>query len=315
LVPEIRAELKKITAAIDKHRAGITDATRKAAWEAITSDVKFVLAQIDSVMSVQTSARTYLIELPGVDYKEPEALNLAKDNRLDLQNRRAIVTDAWRQVRITANALMSDLNVVMSSNIGTDPDHNRPFNFAAEASKYSVGFQFDGPLNRLAERNAYRASLITYQQAKRSYMALSDQVEAQIRQDLRQLNRLRSSFEIARQSLLSAARQVEQSRLTLLFGPRDKNTANDTTTLNLLQALNSLLNARNQLTSNYVNFEQQRVQLLLDLEMLQLDSQGYPVHVDAQDRSAAAAELSPAGGGNAADDRSTRVQPGTPGGS
>ena len=26
-------------------------------------------------------------------------------------------------------------------------------NFAAEASKYTVGLQFDGPLNRLAERN------------------------------------------------------------------------------------------------------------------------------------------------------------------
>jgi outer membrane protein TolC len=314
LVPEIAAELKKATKAIDKHRAAITEATRKEAWEAITDDGKILLAQLDSVISMQTSARTYLIELPLVEFKEAEALTLARDNRLDLQNRLATVTDAWRQVRITANALMSDLNVVMSSNIGTDPDHNRPFNFAAEASKYTVGFQFDGPLNRLAERNAYRASLITYQQAKRSYMALSDQVEAQVRQDLRQLKRLQSGFENARQSLLSVARQFEFSRLALL-GPREKRTANDTTTLNLLKALNDLLAARNLLASNYINFEQQRVQLLLDLEVLQLDSRGYPVHVDAQDRPATAAELSPARGGNAADDRSARVQPGTPGGS
>jgi outer membrane protein TolC len=313
MIPEIVAEVKKVTAAIDKHRAGVAEATRKESWEAITDDAKIVLTQVDSVIGIQTPARTYLIRLPTVDYKEDEALTLAKDNRLDLQNRLAAVTDAWRQVRITANALRSDLNVIMSSNIGTDPDHNRPFNFSAEASKYTVGFQFDGPLNRQAERNAYRASLIVYQQAKRAYVALADQVEAQVRQDLRQLNRLRTGFEIARQKLLSAARQVENSRL-LLLGPREKRTANDTTTLNLLQALSTLLDARNQLSANYINFEQQRIQLLLDLEMLQLDSQGYPVHVHAPVRSATAADLSPVGAGNFADDR-TGVQPGTPGGS
>jgi len=278
-IPEIADELKKLRGKIDQHAGGVAEDTRKLAWEALTDDVQKLMGQFDTIITMQTQARVFLIELPEVADREADAFAIARENRLDLQNRLAIVTDAWRQVRIAANALMSDLNVIAQAEIGTDKDHDRPFNFAAEASRYAVGLRFDGPLNRMAERNAYRASLITYQRAKRAYLELSDQIEQQVRQDFRQLNRLRISFEISQLQLLSAARQFENARLTLL-GPREKRTANDSTTLNLLQALNSLLTARNQLVSNYINFEQQRVQLLLDLEMLHLDPRGFPVHAD-----------------------------------
>jgi outer membrane protein TolC len=297
-VAEIGDDLKKLLDAIDKHRAGITDATRRPAWEALTEDSKNLLGQYDTILTMQTEARVYLIELPVVAEREAEALTVARENRLDLQNRLAIVTDAWRQVRIAANALMSDLNVIAQADIGTDKDHNRPFNFAAEASRYAVGLRFDGPLNRLAERNAYRASLITYQRAKREYMKLLDQVEAQVRQDFRQLNRLRISFAISQAQLLSAAKQYENARLILL-GPREKRTANDSTTLNLLNALNSLLAARNLMVTNYINFEQQRVQLLLDLEVLHLDPRGFPVHADPQ--SSPPIDVAPAKPGNDAE--------------
>ncbi len=281
-LPDIAADLKKITTAIELHRKGVTDKTRKEAWEAVTTDVKNLLAQLDTIITLQTHARTYLIELPEVSVLESEALTFALENRLDLQNRLGLVTDAWRKVRVAANALRADLNVVTEANIATDPDHRNPFAFSAEASRYAVGLRFDAPLDRQAERNAYRASLIVYQRARRAYMLLSDQVEQQIRQDLRQLRRLRVSFEIARQQLLSAARQYENARL-LLVGPRERRSANDTTTLNLLQALSTLLNARNALAASYINFEQQRIQLLLDLEALQLDQRGFP---DASSRTA-----------------------------
>jgi outer membrane protein TolC len=269
-LPDIAAALKKVTAAIDTHQAGVTEATRKVAWEALAKDTTDLLAQLDAAIAVQTQARINLIRLPQVEYAEGDALQLARQNRLDLQNRLALVTDAWRQVRIAANALKSDLNVIAEAELSTDPDHDKPFNFASEASRYAIGLRFDGPLNRLAERNAYRAALIAYQRARRTYMELSDQIELQVRQDLRQLNRLRLGFEISRQQLLSAARQFENARLTLLR-PSEKRGTNDATTLNLLQALQSLLKARNDLAASYINFEQQRVQLLLDLELLYLD--------------------------------------------
>ncbi len=270
-------ELRAATSAIAEHQQAITEETRKAAWEALTGDIKAVLAAYDAIVALQTQARIHLIELPAVELGGDEALAIARQDRLDLMNQLGAVTDAWRKVTVAANALQADLDVVASANLGTDPDHLNPFNFAAEASAYSLGVQFDGPLNRLAERNVYRASLIAFQRARRDYMALSDTIELDVRRDLRQLDLLRVGFEISRQQLLAAARQFENARITLL-GPRDRRSANDTTTLNLLQALTSLLQARNALAQNYINYEQQRVQLLLDIEALQLDARGFPLY-------------------------------------
>src|SRR4029078_6052272 len=104
----------------------------------------------------------YRITLPEINYQAPEALAIAHENRLDLQNRLAVVTHAWALVRVAANALRGQLNIPANANLGTDPDHTRPFNFAAEASRYSVGIDFDGPLKRIAESNQYHYKFIIY---------------------------------------------------------------------------------------------------------------------------------------------------------
>jgi outer membrane protein TolC len=276
-VPEIETGQKDLISDIDRHRDEVTEETREAAWELLAEDIQKGLGLIDSVMAIHTQTRIYRIELPALEVSEEQALAYAQENRLDLQNQLAAVTDSWRNVRIAANALQSDLDVVASANLGTDSDHLDPFNFASEASTYSLGLRFDGPLNRQAERNAYRASLIALARAKRGYVALSDEVEREIRNDLRQLRLQQQRFEISRQQLLSAARQLDNARIILL-GPRNRRSENDTTTLNLLQALSSLLQARNALADTYITFQQQRVQLLLDLEVLQLDQRGFPTN-------------------------------------
>jgi hypothetical protein len=184
-------------------------------------------------------------------------------------NQRARVVDAWRQIRVTANQLQSGLDVVFNANVNTKGNGD-PVDFRASASNYSVGVRFDSPLNRLAERNAYRSSLVSYQQSRRNYMALDDSIQQAIRNDLRQLNTERLSFEISRQSLIAAARQVENAREQLLLAG-----ANDTAaTQSILLALNAVLGAKNSLIGSWVSYETTRIQLLLDLEELQLDERG-----------------------------------------
>src|SRR5207249_5842401 len=107
--------------------------------------------------------------------------------RLDLMNQRARVVDAWRQITVTANALKASLDIVFNANIATPPGGANPVDFRASASSYRVGFQFDSPVNRKAERNAYRASFVNDEQARRAFMALDDQIQQDVRRDVRQL--------------------------------------------------------------------------------------------------------------------------------
>ncbi len=296
-IPEITADLTRVQEAIDRHRADESETEPQKVWEMLIGDINTVMVQVDAVISIQARTKVYRIKLPAIQLTEEQSLEFAETNRLDLQNQLGLVTDSWRKVWVAANALRGTLNINATANIGTDPSHPHPLDFASNASLYRVGFEFDGPLNRLAERNVYRASLINCQRSKRGYMALSDTIEQQIRRDLRQLRQLRLSFEISRQSLLVATRQVESARLSLINPTRAQNTDTLATTTQLLNSLNNLVNARNALAGNYINYEQQRVQFLLDLEALQLDQRGFPTHdslrFSSSDFSRNAEELPP----------------------
>jgi outer membrane efflux protein len=253
----------------------IDSVPRKTSWELLLDFTRDYLAIIDDLISIETVVRIYSIELPKVDDDEASAIAIAKASRLDLMNQKGRVTDAWRKVAVAANALRGDLNLVANANLGTNPLSANPFGFTAHNSSFSLGMQFDGPLNRFAERNEYRLSLIAYQQARRDYMALSDSIERAVRNDLRQLDVQRLSFEIAKQNVISASRQVESARADLLLTAREPS---PTATIFILNALSALLQARNALAQSYTSFEQLRIQLLLDLEQLQLDSRGFPIH-------------------------------------
>jgi len=273
-LPEARRDLAALRAAAKADAEALADAKRKEGWEALVTHTRKLLTLAETLIAVQSQIRINKIGLEPVPWTEEDAMVFAKENRLDLQTEQAQVTDAWRKVLVAANALRSELNLVASANLGT-LGNNQPFDLAGEAARYQVGIRFDGPLNRKAERNNYRAALITYQQARRDFMALSDGVEQSVRGDLRLLELQRFNFEIARLRLISATRQLEGVRQQIRRPGRD--VGNTSSTLDLLNALNAQLNARNDLANGYISYEQLRVQLLLDLEALRLDSRGYPI--------------------------------------
>jgi hypothetical protein len=274
-IPLTRKTIDDVVGKIDVARAAVTDATRADAYEDLLKQTQNALNVLDTATTIQTQAKIHRIKLPEVALGEADALAYAKEHRLDFQNVTGRVTDAWRKVAVAANALKGDLNVHVQANVATDPFSQNPVAYAASASTVAVGVAFDGPLNRQAERNAYRASLITYQRARRAYMALSDSIEQSIRNDLRQLALQRTSFEISRSQVITNVRRVEAARLAAA-SPNPPPTA----ALDIINGLQALLDARNAFVQNYVSYLQQRIQLFLDLEALQLDDRGFPCDLD-----------------------------------
>ena len=270
--------LKILEDRIALHVGKLNGATRPESWKNLIDDTRALVTWIDDLATAQNLARIYKIRLDIVQMKEADAIAEAKANRLDLQNAQARVTDAWRKVIVAANLLQSDLTVTGSYNLNTEPGSKNPFNFSNDASRLAIGVQFDGPLNRQFERNAYRAAQISYQVSRRAYMQLNDIIELQIRDNLRNLRLARVSFEINRQSLLSNARQLASERALLNAPVQPRNAANRDATLSTLQALANLNAARNSLAGFYIAYEQQRISLLLNLEALQLDARGYPIN-------------------------------------
>lgn len=237
---------------------------RKRYFEVRLREMELAIGQL---FVIQNQVRVYSLNLPKVEMTNEEAIRLAIENRLELMNARAAVVDTWRQVAIQANKLGAVLNLVTGMDLATDTNTRNPFDFSSVANRYRVGFQFEGPLNRQIERNNYRQSLIQYHRARRDYMARQDQVMLELRQILRQLETDRQNFEITRRAFVAATRQVESVPLQLQLN-RPINP------LEQLNTLAQLLNAKNQLISNWFNYERGRIQLLLSTEQLQLDADG-----------------------------------------
>jgi outer membrane protein TolC len=227
--------------------------------------------RFSEVSVVQTQIRVFSIELPPVDLTVNQGIQIALGNRLDLQNSLAAVTDAWRLVEVDANQLQGFLNFVYNGAFNEAPNHAGLFRFDAANSIQTFGLQFDAPINRRAERNQYRADQIQYQRARRFYMENRDAVVQQIRLDMRNLVLQRRSFEINREQVITAARQLEQVEFSVRT-PIDAQA--QPVTLSLLNALNVVLSARNSLIQTWILYETARMTLYRDFDLMDIDANG-----------------------------------------
>ena len=231
--------------------------------------------RVATLVLLQTQIRLFSIKLNPLELDEEMAVQIALDRRLDLMNSKGAVTDSFRGVEIAADQLESDLSVTASAELGTDNDN--AFRFDSDANAYNLGINFDGPLNRFDERNGYRIAQINYQQQRRDYMETEDAIVNSVRLNLRQLRTNRFNFQIARQQLITATRQVEEAQFTL----RTSTSGDSSLTQDLLLALQSLRDTKNNLISNWIAYETSRIAVFVDLESLQLDEQG--VWINEQD--------------------------------
>jgi hypothetical protein len=234
------------------------------------------------------------------DKAQEKAVQAALAARVDLMNARAQVVDAWRQIRVTANALMGVFNVGYNLEAQTNPVGTKPFAFGTPLTDNQLTLNFQLPLNRLAQRNAYRTALINYQVARRSLMTLEDNIAVSVRFDVRQLQLFAANYRIQKKVLQSLYSQVENA-LEVIVAPADPDNLKQTGTTGqanaaaltnqYLTALQSLNGAQTKMYDIWLSYQATRMQLYLDLERLPLDNRG--VWIDEQGN--AAAEPRPAG--------------------
>jgi hypothetical protein len=214
---------------------------------------------------------------------QEEAVKAALSSRWDLMNARAQLVDAWRQLRVTANALMGVFNVQYNLTSTTPPIGTRPFAFSSSRTIEQLSFNAQLPLVRIPERNAYRTALIIYQQARRSLMSLEDSIASQVRFDVRQLQLFFANYKIQKKVVQSLYSQVENA-LELIVAPTDPDQLKATGTAGAanaaaltnqyLSALSGLNGSQTKMYDIWLSLLGTRMQLYLDLERLPLDLRG-----------------------------------------
>ena len=214
------------------------------------------------------------ISLLPIDLDPKRALGIARNNRLDWMNARANLVDSWRKIEVVANDLQSDLDVVVTGDLGTRP--NNPVAFDTDYSKVRMGLQLDTPTTRLIERNRYRAALIAYQQARREFMLFEDRVDQSLRNTLRIVKLSQINLEVRRAAVRVAIAQVDIARLRLNppVRPNQPTRTSPTAARDLVSALTDLLNAQNDLLNVWVSYEVLRVLVEFEMGVMKIDDRG-----------------------------------------
>lgn len=220
-----------------------------------------LLAESQQMLSEETGG------LVPVELEMDDAMLTALVQRFDLMNERGSLADTWRSIKLAGDDLKSVLNLSATQTVGTKP--NRPFGFTFDEGETSLSLALDTPLNRKSQRNAFRLSLIDYQVALRNLMALEDGVKLSIRGDLRGLQLGREQYRIAVASAALAYERVISTRLQLQLGMEGV-TARD-----FLEAQQAYTRSLNDVAREHIFFIRGRIQLFMDLELLQVDEKGF----------------------------------------
>lgn len=225
-----------------------------------------------ALKTVQVGLRSELLSLTDFNLSIDDVVEIALENRLDLMNVRAQVMDARRQMEVAANKLQAGLTVVVRGDIGTPQLTNRPFQFESRDSTYQAGLQMTAPLDLYQNRNTYRQSLVTYQQKRRAYMLAEDNVKNDVRSAWRALQLFRLQFENARRSLRYSAMQLD---ITIANNSRAvAGAAGGNASIQLVNSLNNVVNAQNQLIAIWLNYEQARINIHRDMDIMVIDEYG-----------------------------------------
>jgi outer membrane protein TolC len=201
---------------------------------------------------------------PG--YELDEAVETALLRRLDLANSRDMVDDAKRKVMVAANNLGIDLNLVGSANVNSTPQTEFD-RLQFHEGNYQLGLQSDDlGLDRLAERNTYRQSLIRLDQQQRQYELDRDQIELDVRQALRSLKSEAERYRIQKMALRLAERRLETQKMLLEIGQSDVRL--------LLESEGALLQAQNDVLRALVAHAIAKLGFFRDIGILQVKPDG-----------------------------------------
>ena len=222
----------------------------------------------------RASARLESIVMEEVEVETDKAWEVASVERLDWKNARAALVDVWREADLARDDLRSDLDLVLSGDLGSDQLGSG--NFQSSDSRVRVGLELDTPLSKVFERNQYRAALIRYQQARRRYLAFEDEVLRSLRNFNRLAKLSQLNFELSRAAVRGAISQVDLARLRLSEPPQPGRNAQfgATTARDLVNALNDLLDASNSFLQVWVGYEAMRMRLDYELGTMKLTEQG-----------------------------------------
>jgi len=234
-----------------------------AALQQTLADADRLIAESDQALARESGGLT------PVEIETDDAMLTSLTLRYDLMNQRERLADSWREIKFQADDLKSILNLHASQRLKTRSGYNRPFDFTFDEGETQLEVTFDAPLNRRAQRNSFRKSLIDYNAGLRALIAAEDEIKFAVRDSLRNLSLDREQYDIAVASAALAYERRISTQLQLRLGLENIRVQD------VLDAQGAYTESLSSLAGSHVQYVLDRIGLFLDLELLEVDEQGF----------------------------------------
>ncbi len=199
-----------------------------------------------------------------VELTEQEAVRLALSRRFDYQTNVDEVEDVGRRVIIAENALNFGLDFTAAISVPAQQGSGLDLDWSK--INWSAGVDLNLFLDRIPLRNAYRSQLITFDQTLRAREQAEDQLTANVRRSLRDIQAALDTFRIQTVAVDLAGQRVDST--TELYN------AGRAQALDKLDAQDSFLSAQLNRNAAIVDYAIARLQLMNNLESIRLQPQG-----------------------------------------
>ena len=234
------------------------------------TDYKSALDDFKITLGLPTTAEVVVVdEVPPyqpVALDEASSVEVALHNRLDLMTARDRLEDVERSVIIARDSLRPDLACTAGAGVTESAVSAALKDVAPDDWTATFGLALTLPLNRQAERNAWRSALISLDRARRDLQLTLDDTEADVRAQLRSLKQTEQQIELQKEQIAQEQRAVAVTQIRYDSGDADSR--------DLLDARQSLVDAQNALIDLYAQHVIARLTLMRTLGILFLDDDG-----------------------------------------
>lgn len=260
--------------------------TAQTAYDSALDRFK-ILIGMPTVQPIEAVEPDFEVAAPGVN--EDLAIETALRCRLDLLNEQDAVDDTRRAVLVARNNLLPDLDFRGSVTLDTDPNRKNSVSYNTERTTWRGEVAMEIPLNRVAERNEYRSSIIDLRRAERNYDRRRDEVRLDVRDAFRGIEQARLSLEIQAENIkINDFRKRQAEELLnrgLLQSNRDK-----------IEAETDWRDAKNRYAQAEANYRTAVLAFLRDTETLRVTDDGRLASFEDSGTAEAEKDAEPAGG-------------------
>ncbi len=272
-----RVELTRYLEArsVDRERESSVDDARNAELGSRTSYINSLASYLTSMDSFKTrlglpiSTTLFLDDrdlkelidagITPVDVDPRAAFGISVRKQMDVLNAIDKFEDSKRKVRLASDQLRAEASLFANASLASEgPDDYT--NFDPQKVRYTAGLRLNLPVDRLRERNTYRASLVSFESQLRSLGQTLDTYKDRIERGLRTMEQARLNYLNGVESLKVAEHRVDNNALLLEAGRA--------TIRDLREAQDGLIQAQNNLQTTYTGYLNSRLGLLLNVGVI-----------------------------------------------